>query len=89
MIFVGDPKVLLDLIPDPGNHFVSFYFHFRLGGIDLTLPHDPVIDAVHAQEFPIGFPAVSLVGIDGRALLSMNAFRHHLGKVVGVMLGCS
>lgn len=35
MIFVGDPKILLDLIPDPGNPFVSFYFHFRQGGIDL------------------------------------------------------
>ena len=76
MIFVGDPKILLDFIPDPGNHFVSSYFHFCQGGIDLTLPHDPVIDAVHAQEFPIGFSTVALVGINRfRKTFTILSFR--------------
>jgi len=81
MAFFGNPKILLDLVPNLGDFLVPLDLIFCKAGIDLVLPHDSIADAVHVQEVPIGLAAVSLVGISiWRKLLPMKAVGHHKGE---------
>lgn len=90
MILFGNSEILLDLVPNLGDFLVPLDLIFRKPGIDLVLPHDSVTNAVHVQEVPIGLAAVSLVGVNTwRKLFPLKAVGHHIGEVIGVMLGGS
>jgi len=64
MIFMSDPKILLDLVPDLGYPLIPLNLRFCKGSIDLILSHDTVINAIELEKLTIGLAAVSLVGID-------------------------
>ena len=64
MIKMADPEVLFDDVPDLRDGLVAF---FLIGG-QLCAPcgfsHNAVLDVVQAQEFPVAFSKVALVGKD-------------------------
>lgn len=64
MVFMGESKVLLDLVPDFRDQFVPLNLRLCENSIDLILSHDTVTNAIELEKLTIALAAVSLVGID-------------------------
>ncbi len=55
MIFMRDPKILLNLVPDLRDPLVPLNLRFCKGSIDLILPHNANMHPAHVQKDLVRF----------------------------------